>query len=187
MPIHTGRLLLSSQNPFLAPDASFLAAALTEAGFLGIPLAGRKGAFALGDQFLQLVTFAGCSVQVELYPNSDSPFCHIRIVGPFELPVFQSGRNTRPPRCPNCRTPLRDWKRALAAWDGSQPEPIACTTCGEAGPPWTYDWKEKAGFGRLFIQVEEVFPGEAVPTPGLMDLLADSSSGEWRYFYIQDA
>ena len=63
---------------------------------------------------------------------------------------------------------------------------IPCPTCGEASPPWAYDWKEKAGFGRLFLQIEEVFPGEAAPTRGLTDLLERCTGCAWRYFYIQD-
>jgi len=62
---------------------------------------------------------------------------------------------------------------------------IPCPGCGEARLPWTYDWKEKAGFARICIQVEEVYPGEAVPTPGLMSLLDDVTGCRWRHFYIQ--
>lgn len=64
--------------------------------------------------------------------------------------------------------------------------PIACPACGEASPPWDYDWKEQAGFGRLFVRIEEVFPGEATPTPALMALLAEATGYEWRHFYLQD-
>jgi hypothetical protein len=48
------------------------------------------------------------------------------------------------------------------------------------------DWKQQAGFGRRLIEVEEVFPGEAVPTQSLLDLLKRASGSGWRYFYIQD-
>jgi hypothetical protein len=37
------------------------------------------------------------------------------------------------------------------------------------------------------VQVEEVFPGEAAPTPELMALLASLTGTVWRYFYVQDA
>ena len=64
---------------------------------------------------------------------------------------------------------------------------IPCPDCGLENPPWGYDWREKAGFGRLFVQIEEVFPGEAVPTPGLLEILENSSGCAWERFYIQDA
>ena len=186
MPAHTGRLLLSTQNPFLLPSQTLLTTVLTRAGLLGAPLSGRNSAFAVGERFLQLVTFAGCSVRVELSPEGTATFCHIQLTGPFERPVFLSGRNTRPPRCHNCRDPLQGWKEAVSDWHQTGRAQVTCLSCGEASSPWSYDWKERGGFGRLFIQVEEVFPGEAAPTPGLMKLLEESTGCRWRHFYIQD-
>lgn len=186
MSAHTGRLLLGTQDPFLLPERALLTATLSAAGLLGVPLAGRDDAFTVGERFLRLVTFAGCSVRIELSPMADAPFCHIRFTGPFWRPVFLSGRNTRPPRCRNCRSPVRNWKERVPTWDRAEPAQITCSTCGVAVPPWDYDWKEKAGFGRLFIQVEEIFPGEATPTPMLMALLANATGCEWRHFYLQD-
>jgi hypothetical protein len=186
MSTHTGRLLLSTGDPFLAPEQALLTARLSDAGFLGPPLSGQIGAFSIGERFLQLLTFAGCAVKIAQAPDGDVPFCHIRLTGPFERPRFQCGRNTRPPRCPSCRSPLVDWKMRLANGKEADSAAIACPTCGETSPPWAYDWKQKAGFGRLFIRIEEVFPGEAVPTPELMNLLQSSAGCNWRYFYLQD-
>jgi hypothetical protein len=36
------------------------------------------------------------------------------------------------------------------------------------------------------VLIEEVFPGEAVPSPTLLRLLADNAGGPWRHFYVQD-
>jgi len=187
MSAHTGLLLLGPQDPFLLPEQAPLAARLSEAGLLGTPLEGRNNAFAVGERFLQLVIFAGCSVRIEQLPTGEAPLCNIRFTGPFRQPVFLSGRNTRPPRCRSCRGRLRNWREALSDRNNAQPAPIICPVCGEASPPWGYDWKGQAGFGRLFIQIEEVFPGEATPAPALLGLLAGSSGCEWRHFYIQDA
>lgn len=186
MSAYTGRLLLTTQDPFLLPEQAPLTAMLSEAGLLGTLLEGHNDAFAVGKHFLQLVIFAGCSVRIELSPIGEAPFCHIRFTGPFRRPIFLSGRNTRPPRCRSCRSRLRSWQAALPARDNAQLAQIPCQACGKASPPWGYDWKGQAGFGRLFIQIEEVFPGEATPTPALMGLLEDSSGCKWRHFYIQD-
>jgi hypothetical protein len=69
-----------------------------------------------------------------------------------------------------------------AAADGA----LDCPACGHSAPPWSWDWKESAGFGRIFLTVEEVFPGEAVPAPALLDLLTRITGCAWRHFYIQD-
>lgn len=185
MPIHTGRLLLSTRDPLQCPDRARLTASLLATGFIGSPLADRDDAFVIGEHFFELIAFTGCAVHVESAPDAKAPFCHIRIVGPFARPRFMCGRNTRPPRCPSCRTPFPGWKEQLGSWN-QDPGEVHCPACGDTGPPWVFDWKEKAGFARLFVQVEEVFPGEATPTPGLMGLLEGSTGVAWRYFYVQE-
>jgi len=75
---------------------------------------GRSHGFLAGEQFLALLAFAGCSVNVDLAPKpGGGPFTHIRLLGPLPQPRLLAGRNTRPPRCPRCRTPYRDWQPAL--------------------------------------------------------------------------
>jgi len=186
MPVHTGRLLLSPLDPFIAPDPDPLCAGLAAAGLLGGTIPGVRGAYLVGDRFLELVLFTGCSVRIELTPPAGGgvAFCHVRILGPYPTPRLISGRNTRPPRCRACRAPLRDWSRELAS---SATTDIRCPACGEIASLWAWDWKERAGFGRLFVQIEDVFPGEATPAPELMNLLKDLTAGEpWRHFYVQD-
>lgn len=186
MLVHTGRLLLTPQDPFLVPDPKILRAGLAARGFLGNPLPGDKDAFRVGEHFFSFVVFAGCSVQIELAPpgHGDTAFCHIRIAGPYSAPRLVCGRNTRPPRCRSCRAPLRHWRDCSDVSGGRN---VRCPTCGEIAPAWDWDWKEHAGWGRLFIKVEEVFPGEAMPAQGLMTLLANAATGAaWRHFYIQD-
>lgn len=188
MPAHTGRLLLTPQDPHEVPDVSRLSAALRAAGFLGARLPGRDGAFLVGEQFLNLLSFAGCSVQLELAPNAgnESPFCHVRLTGPFEHPRLMQGRNTRPPRCPSCRAALQDWGESVEMTARAQAGALTCPACGHRDPPWDWDWKGNAGFGRFFIEVEEVFPGEATPAPTLMEILTRATASPWRYFYVQD-
>jgi len=188
MSVHTGRLVLTEQDPFRLPDAAALVAALGAGGLIGGPLPGRPAAYVTGPRFLGLVTFAGCAVQLELSPRGDGgPFCHIRLAGPYPEPRFLHGRNTRPPRCPSCRAPLKGWAEAGLGWDGSAMQPLACPACAASAPAFRWDWKEGAGFGRLLVAIEEVFPGEAVPSPALLDLLARASGQPWRHFYVQDA
>lgn len=190
MPNHTGRLILAPQEPHCVPDRSLLIRALAGAGFLGTPLTPAGDAYAVGDAFLHLVAFTGCAVQMDVSPRtgSDRTFCHIRLIGPFAEPVILTGRNTRPPRCPVCRSPLRDWRDALRSSTaaGGHTEPQPCPACATLSPACAWDWKESGGCARLALSVEEVFPGEATPTDALMQVLTGAAQTPWRHFFIQD-
>ena len=63
---------------------------------------------------------------------------------------------------------------------------IPCPACSSHHPLWAWDWKGKAGFGRCFVWVEEVFPGEAEPTPAFQAALTSLTASPWRHFYVQD-
>jgi hypothetical protein len=195
---HTGRLVLAPRDALQVPRPDALIAGLQAARFLGARLepclapaldpalnrAGiaAAGAFALGEDFLCLITFAGCAVQVDLDAGTGRPFCHLRVVGPSPRPLALFGGNTRPPRCPSCRAPQRDWRQYLGAADPT----LVCPACGTQRPAWAWDWRQSGGFARLSLWIEEIFPGEAAPTDALFDLLSDLSAMPWRHFYLQD-
>ena len=190
MRIHTGRLLLTPANHLLAVDSATLRNLLSAIGFIGdrLPNSDRGPVssphFLAGNNFLSLLTFAGCSVNLSLEPGPDgSPFTHVRLLGPLPRPILLLGRNTRPPRCPTCRAP----NQALPLFPDQNPDgEIPCPTCGSRHPLWAWDWKGKAGFGRSFVWVEEVFPGEAEPTPAFRAALTGLTASPWRHFYTQD-
>lgn len=185
---HTGRLVLTTADPLAGPDATLLIESLARAGFIADPLPGRRDAYAVGANFLSLLTFSGCAVAISTVPRPDAAteLCHVRVSNLSALPRLLWGRNTRPPRCPCCRVRLPDWRRRIADRPDQTRPGVTCTACGDTRPPWRWDWKEQGGFGRLFVLVEEVFPGEAVPTPPLFDLLTDACGLGWRHFYVQD-
>lgn len=187
MPIHTGRLLLAPVDPWAAPDPADLAALLHEIGLIGEPLPGRPWAYRVGAGFLDLVHFTGCAVRVQTdEASAGEGFSHIALAPPAAAPALHAGRNTRPPRCPRCRAPLRDWRERAPDWAGRREACVSCPACGASAPPWDWDWKEQGGFARALIRVEEVFPGEATPAARLMERLAALTGGAWRHFYVQD-
>lgn len=184
MRIHTGRLLLTPANPLLAIDPAALQTDLETIGFIGEPLPGLDSAFVVGTHFLGLLTFAGCSVNLTLEPTPDGgPFTHIRLLGPLPRPSLFQGRNTRPPRCPTCRALHQGWAHILQRQESQD---LACPACGSRRPSWDWEWRDKAGYGRSFISVEEVFPGEAEPTPSLLAALTALTASPWRRLFIQD-
>lgn len=186
------RLLLTPRDPNSYPNAGGLSPVLGELGLLGprFTYAGHTH-YMPGDGFLDLVTFLGCSPAIELAaPDPDVPpqaqiasFCHLREVV-LEDMTFVSGRNTTPPRCPHCRETEPRWEGLIRNWEKHR-QAWHCTACEGVAPPWRWNWRQSAGFGRWFLEVWGVHPAEAVPGEPLLSALEQFSGGPWKYFYTQ--
>jgi hypothetical protein len=189
-PLHTGRLVLTPEDPYLKPEEpARIPALLREIGFIGDRLTDSDNRYLLGDSFMQLVTFMGCSPNIRLNPGEPGqPFCHLAIDGPSERPRLLQGRNTTPPRCAGCRKRLEGWQTIFETWQQETPGwQASCPHCGHFQDPATYDFRQSAGCGSLFLLVENIFPQEAIPSPALLHRLqAITDNRPWRYFYLQD-
>jgi hypothetical protein len=177
-----GSLTLHPKDPNTSPaTAAELVRLLDSIGLLGAPLDPGNAVFRVGDRFLQLISFLGCSPYLRLEPPEDGSdnFCHILVRGPFDRPRLLYGEGTRAPRCPACGAALTGWR----AQAGSQV--IGCSACGAKHPPDRITWGKHAGHGRLFVEIRNIFPGEAVPVDELLSRLGELDCGEWGYFYLQ--
>ncbi|MES9941655.1 MAG: hypothetical protein ABW104_01720 [Candidatus Thiodiazotropha sp. 6PLUC2] len=187
--LHTGRLVLTPKNPYQLPEnPEAIFSRLQEIGLIDTPL--QTGhSYLPGEAFMQLITFMGCSPSIRLAPDdSDQPFCHLLLDGPYPRPKLIVGKNTLPPRCERCRKRLGDWQNTFKIWeakgDGWQSE---CPHCGHLQDPATYDFKQSAGCGRFLLYLENIFPQEAIPAQSLLDSLKHSSKEEiWHFFYHQE-
>jgi hypothetical protein len=175
-----GKLIFTPAPDVPPPERLELERRLREIGFLGSAIDTER--FLVGERFMQWVSFMGCSPWLRLAPTEDDnePFTHIRFQGPLKQPLLRYGNNTRPPRCPHCRRRIDEWESRLPTREG----PYPCPHCGETTRLDDLVWSNDAGHGRFFIEVWEIFPGEAVPVEGLMQRLRQEG-GEWRYFYLQ--
>jgi hypothetical protein len=179
--MNDGRLLLHPHDPDAPlPSRAALLQALAEIGLLGAPLGEDEAAgFLVGEQFLQSITFMGCSPFIQLEPPADGGgFCHLALLGPYAEPRLLHGRNTRPPPCPSCGKRMEGWREQLAQGV------IGCTHCGSQTPLSRLTWRRNAGFGRCFLEIRHLFPGEAVPVDGLLLHLEAFGAGPWDYFYL---
>jgi hypothetical protein len=127
---------------------------------------------------LGLVTYLGCSPQVALGENEAATT--IRINGIFEVPHFLHGSNLKSPRCPQCRKPT-DLLAVSPSADGN----LECSYCGYAALPQTFDWRRSAAFGKVFIEISNVFESEAVPGEALTGCLEQATGEEWDYGYVR--
>ncbi len=183
------QLVLHPERPELVPaDAAALLQRLTEIGFIAGTLSyeGREH-YRPGEEFLQLITFLGCSPVVALgEPGATGEeFCHIQFDGPHATPLFLSGGNVKVPRCPGCGYRLESWQPEVDAWRADPAHQWHCPNCGKAYTLPQLRWRQCAGFGRYFIRVWGVFEGEAVPSEDLFNALRSATGFDWRYFYLQ--
>ncbi|WP_200386109.1 hypothetical protein [Thiocapsa imhoffii] len=184
--MHTGRLVITPREPDCCPERPLVVRVLTETGFIEGLLPGRAQDFMVGPAFLDLISFVGCAVAVSTDAAAGLPFTHVRLPSDPGRPQWCHGRNTRAPRCPRCRTPRTEWRAQVAAAMELGDHAIDCPACGASARPWSWDWRHQGGFGRRLIVVEEVFPGEAMPTPGVLDALTMATGRAWHFFYVQD-
>jgi hypothetical protein len=182
----TGCLVLAPHPECGPPGRERVLDFLRASGFVGEPFSGADAeGFLIGESFLQLITFMGCSPHIELSPPADgASFCHVRLHGPLDAPRLLAGRNAQPPRCASCRGRIEPWREVLQDWR-RQPaaSSVSCPRCGQRQRPMDLDWRRQGGCARLLLEVADVFPGEAVPVPSLMQGLETLGAGPWRYFY----
>lgn len=183
----TGSLLLHPADPGAEPpDAPAVARTLAVLGLVGDPL-GPPATFRAGPDFLRHITFLGCAPHLVLEPPADGgdAFSHVAIAGPFAGPRLVVGTNTGAPRCPACRARFDDWRAALGAWLAAPLSASArCDGCGAVHRPADLDWRQGAATARLFVEVRNVFPGEAVPGEELLQALGRLGAGPWRHAWV---
>ena len=160
-----------------------------------VPL-GNTVFYPVGEQFLQLVTFLGCSPAIEL-DSPDNPqdlesaseagrFCHIFIDSGERL-RFRGDSQTRTPRCPACHSPEPEWKAGLHAWQaGKQDQDWTCKCCGFCGHFSDLVFRKTAGFSRTFVEIRGIYPAEAVPGSTLLDTLAALTGNSWTSIYLRE-
>ena len=182
-------LLLHPARPDqIPPDTTQLQQRMAAIGFSAEPLtiAGERH-YRPGENFLQLVTFLGCSPVVALgEPGiTGDEFCHIACDGPHDTVQFVSGDNVKQPRCPGCGYRIEEWQTIIEQWRDDPDLIWRCPLCGKEYAPQQLRWRQCAAFGRYFIRIWGIFEGEAVPSDELLAALREVSGFDWGYFYLQ--
>ncbi len=170
-------------------DPTRLIDELKSSGFIGETFEYQHNVhYKPGTEFLQLVTFLGCSPVVSLgeIGSTGEEFAHIQFVGPFEQPQFVGGENIKPIRCQNCGHRDTESNRQLPNWLRlGQRATWQCPQCGHQTPIAELKWRKCGGLGQFFIKIWGIFESEAVPGDRIQHILRESSGCEWRYFYFR--
>ena len=192
------KLILLPSDPLHPPlDRQQLAAELQAIKLIRNPVELDGEVFyPTGEQFLQQISFLGCSPMIELEPPTDpatlsansanGKFCHVFLHCSSTL-TLRADNQCPPPRCPDCRQPPSNWKAVITAWqqDPAQTE-WHCDQCSYNGQLTDLSFRKAAGFGHTFIEIRGIYPSEAVPTDALLTNLQRLSGGPWKTIYIKE-
>lgn len=182
-------LVLHVRDPAYVPaSVAAMERVLTQVGLIGQAWGdARQHRYLIGERFLQLVTFLGCAPAIELEPpaNGNAEFCYVGLSDIYASPRFFADSQDVLPRCPHCRKRFDDWQPAIQAWQADPNFQIRCPACQQSLSPLELDWRQSAGFGRMFISIFNIYPREAIPTEALLSALNKATNQHWDYFYTR--
>jgi hypothetical protein len=176
-----GSLYLCPQQPdFNLSDISCLVTALQEIGLISqkIHLQQSSHHYFTGDKYLDYIAYMGCAPSIQFEAGEhDADFCAVRLHRYDTAQLIHNQAPSRAPRCPACQKPVKDWQQAR---NGST---ICCSHCRTSSQIEQFNWRKMAGYARLFIEITDIFPKEAIPQQLLIDKLSSISKTGWLYFY----
>jgi len=197
--VSANKLLLCPVDPDCPTiDTGILAGRLQEIGLAGDAVSLESGTcYRTGEQFLQLVTFLGCSPAIELDLPKDASaraaacaagqVCHIRLSQTGSGLRFRADSGMAAPRCPECRQVVPNWAGVIDAWRSNPGNSgWQCGHCGHQGRLFDLNFRKSAGFGHTFIEIWGIHPSEAVPVATLLDALEELSGCKWKTLYVKD-
>jgi hypothetical protein len=179
--LKNGKLLIHPTSPDCELNIKKLLLLLDSTGFISRNPVRENDLFPVGDRFLQLLTFMGCSPHIRLEPEypGDEDYVYIRLIESVSPQLLVSDKS-RTPGCPKCRKPaFPDWS-VLEQEDPA----LVCQHCGARLSPQELRWRTDAGIARHFIEINSIYPGEAQPVASMMQQLREATGCEWRYFYL---
>lgn len=131
-----------------------------------------------GEKYLDHIAYMGCAptIQFEASDNNEN-FCFIKIHQLTESQLIHSQKQARAPHCPHCSKAVKNWQ------DKKTTSGIHCDLCGNTSGIEEFNWRKMAGYAKLFIEITDIFPKEAIPQQTLLNKLASISGVDWQYFY----
>lgn len=136
-----------------------------------------------GENFLSLITFLGCSPNINLSPTENEAHCFISLLEQTPHAQCLGYTSTVNPKCPNCKKRIADWKSEN--WNETG-EICFCDKCNTQTPYAELNWKQECGFSRGGFEVSHIYPHEAVPTEQLLNQLEKATGFKWNYCYANN-
>jgi hypothetical protein len=174
---HCSLYLCSRQHDFFTNDISSFTSALQKIELISREITTITNGFYTGSRFLDYIAYLGCSPAIQFEPGTGkSEFCHIKLHHYHRAHLILSKKQAKAPHCPHCRKPLAHWHETTTSG-------IKCNHCHTPHTLDQLNWRKMAGYARLFIEITDIFPKEAIPQQLLLDKLVEITDKEWQYFY----
>lgn len=126
--------------------------------------------YSTGSQFVSLLTFMGCSPDIELEPQNNKPYCYVELET-RDKPEFVSGSNLKKSRCTHCKKEITT--------------PFICPHCQQAHKPEKINWRKTAFLAQSWITIGNIYELEAIPSDLFLDALEKETGTKWKPAYIR--
>lgn len=179
--LSTASLLLFPASPeWLPANTDQLTQQLRELGLADDRIDTNR--YTAGERFLDHIAFMGCAPNIRFVAEAgNEKFSHLRI-HIYERITTLVGEHTRAPNCPQCKKAYAYTNTQLT--NLTTDSRWQCPQCQHTAAPWQYHWRKGAGFARVFIEITDIYPKEAVPQTSLLDALHSYSGTQWQYCYL---
>ena len=179
------RLYLYPSDPEVVISVDKIEGALRQLEFIDQSIEGEVDQrFSVGEEFLSLICFMGCSPNIEIEPKEDSPFCYIEVPKDNAL-QFIAGENAKKVNCPHCKTPQPQLVQTLLTKGEDDLLTQCCSECGEVINPAKLNWRKSAFMARSWVLLGNIYESEAIPDEKLLNALQQLSGCEWKYAYVR--
>ncbi len=177
--MNIGQLIFSPLDLDYQPeDIEKITSALRSIRLIGEPLTAEK--YLVGDAFVNLISFLGCSPMIQLKPRADMAFCYFHFPSPQAQRTLMASHTLKPPRCPHCKKAVDNWQN-LGVHDVLH----SCLNCQKTSLFSELIWRRKAMiFSRWHISLWNIYESEAVPSPSVLSALKTATGVDWSYSYI---
>lgn len=139
--------------------------------------------YLAGEKFLRLITFLGCSPNINLFPVENDTHCFISLIEQTSQAQYLGYISSVNPKCPNCKKRIANWK--TDSWNKTG-EICCCDKCNTQTPYAKLNWKHECGFSRCGFEIAQIYPHEAVPTEQLLNRLEKETGVKWNYCYANN-
>ncbi len=175
------RLIFYPENLQQAVNRASVINALTECEFIQATPC-RENHYLPGDQFLSLITFLGCSPNINLSPDMGDNHCYISLLEDSDSAYCLGHTRTAKPKCPDCTRRISSWESV----DWMENTLCTCDKCNSQHHYAELNWKQECGFARGGFSVAHIYPHEAVPGDTLLKILHQHTGFTWQYCYANN-